>query len=53
MENWHEEHVGRARSLRGGSWYNYEYLLGRSGRVYLSPGYRYNVVGFRVVCSQS
>jgi formylglycine-generating enzyme required for sulfatase activity len=52
MENWHEEYVGRARSLRGGSWVSFEDLLGRSGRLRYYPVVRVNDVGFRVVCSQ-
>ena len=53
MENWHEDYKERARSLRGGSWLDNEVDLGRSGRFYLIPVNRLNLVGFRVVCSQS
>ena len=53
MENWHEDLKGRARSLRGGSWYNAEFSLGCSGRNGGDPVNRIFFVGFRVVCSQS
>jgi formylglycine-generating enzyme required for sulfatase activity len=53
MENWHEDYVGKARSLRGGSWYNDDLLLRCSARVFDLPVYRYVIFGFRVVCSQS
>jgi formylglycine-generating enzyme required for sulfatase activity len=52
MENWHEQYTDSARSLRGGSWVNVEYLLRCSARLLLVPEVRYGSVGFRVVCSQ-
>jgi len=54
MENSYglKDHPG-ARSLRGGSWYDCEGHLARSGRVCFSPFNRDGYVGFRVVCSQS
>ncbi|MBC8216867.1 MAG: formylglycine-generating enzyme family protein [Planctomycetes bacterium] len=44
---------GEARSLRGGSWLSYEYALRCSCRSLLDPDARNDVVGFRVVLSQS
>ena len=51
MENWYDKNKD-TRSLRGGSWYGYEYYLRCSYRFYDDPGYRYDGVGFRVVRSQ-
>ena len=53
MENRYAKSTGRARSLRGGSWYYDEYGLRCSGRDCFHPEYRNYYVGFRVVCSQS
>ncbi len=40
---------GMARSLRGGSWYDYGRSARASGRSKLGPGYRYDAIGFRCV----
>lgn len=53
MENWHEDYVGKARSLRGGSWYSSGNGLRCSARLRFNPDYRNFLIGFRVVCSQS
>ncbi|MBN2133489.1 MAG: SUMF1/EgtB/PvdO family nonheme iron enzyme [Sedimentisphaerales bacterium] len=42
-----------SRSLRGGSWLCVDNYLRCSARFFDYPGYRDNVIGFRVVCSQS
>ena len=52
MENWYDKDED-ARSLRGGSWLNYEYDLRCSCRLRYSPDNRDVNVGFRVVRSQS
>ncbi len=54
MENLYgDKDYRRARSLRGGSWNDYERYLRCSSRLYYDPFDRLNHVGFRVVCSQS
>jgi len=53
MENWHGEYKDVARSLRGGSWYDFENALRCSYRSYSHPDSRLNDIGFRVVRSQS
>jgi eukaryotic-like serine/threonine-protein kinase len=39
------------RLLRGGSWYNSPRFCRSAGRLWYSPGYCFNCVGFRVACS--
>ncbi|HLK62244.1 MAG TPA: bifunctional serine/threonine-protein kinase/formylglycine-generating enzyme family protein [Bryobacteraceae bacterium] len=41
--------TGVARTMRGGSWYDYARAARASGRSQLGPGYRYEVIGFRCV----
>ncbi|UCG58495.1 MAG: SUMF1/EgtB/PvdO family nonheme iron enzyme, partial [Phycisphaerales bacterium] len=53
MENWHEKHVGKYRSLRGGSWVDDAGCLRCSFRVDCYPVLRVSRLGFRVVFSQS
>jgi formylglycine-generating enzyme required for sulfatase activity len=58
---WHDNYTGAptdgrvwaqgscpARVLRGGSWYNYPRNLRSADRNRNNPGYRYNIIGFRV-----
>jgi formylglycine-generating enzyme required for sulfatase activity len=39
------------RLLRGGSWIDYPAGCRAADRYYFNPAYRYDVIGFRVVCA--
>ena len=44
---------GSSRILRGGSWRNYASVCRSASRYFSVPSYRYDGVGFRVVCELS
>jgi formylglycine-generating enzyme required for sulfatase activity len=50
---WRDKNGGDCsiRVLRGGSWDNFQVVARSAGRYRLSPSYRGNFIGFRVVCS--
>jgi formylglycine-generating enzyme required for sulfatase activity len=64
LDHWHDNYQGAPtdgsawlsddkdarRLLRGGSWLNYPRICRSATRGYVTPDYRYNDIGFRVVC---
>jgi formylglycine-generating enzyme required for sulfatase activity len=40
-----------SRVLRGGAWANYQDFARADGRLHIGPDGRFNIIGFRVVCS--
>jgi formylglycine-generating enzyme required for sulfatase activity len=67
QDQWHDNYQGapsdgsswedgesNARVLRGGSWFNYPVPARAAARnYYYDPVNRYNIIGFRVLCSSS
>ena len=43
----------KPRVVRGGSWYNNQVNARASYRINLSPDFRYNLIGFRVILRRS